>query len=90
TGAIVLAAGLLITLTGVHTGNAGIFFVGTIIAGMGFGAAFQGSLRLLLTGAIVLAAGLLITLTGVHTGNAGIFFVGTIIAGMGFGAAFQG
>ncbi|MDP9156365.1 MAG: MFS transporter [Pseudomonadota bacterium] len=45
TGAIVLAAGLLITLTGVHTGNAGIFFVGTIIAGMGFGAAFQGALR---------------------------------------------
>jgi MFS family permease len=45
TGAIVLAAGLLITLTGVHAGNAGIFFGGTIIAGMGFGSAFQGALR---------------------------------------------
>jgi MFS family permease len=45
TGAIVLAAGLLITLTGVHAGNAGIFFAGTIIAGMGFGSAFQGALR---------------------------------------------
>jgi hypothetical protein len=45
TGAIVLAAGLLITLTGVHAGNAEIFFAGTIIAGMGFGSAFQGALR---------------------------------------------
>jgi len=45
TGGVVLAAGLLVTLTGVHAGNAGIFFVGTVLAGMGFGSAFQGALR---------------------------------------------
>ncbi|SAL48324.1 4-hydroxybenzoate transporter [Caballeronia sordidicola] len=45
TGAIVLAVGLLITLAGVHAGSAGIFFAGTVIAGMGFGSAFQGALR---------------------------------------------
>lgn len=45
TGAGVLAAGLLVTLAGVHAGNAGIFFIGTIFAGMGFGSAFQGALR---------------------------------------------
>jgi len=45
TGALVLAAGLLVTLTGAHAGNAGLFFVGTILAGMGFGSAFQGALR---------------------------------------------
>jgi len=45
TGAVVLAAGLLVTLAGVHTGHAEIFFVGTVVAGMGFGSAFQGALR---------------------------------------------
>ncbi|WP_438390981.1 MFS transporter [Caballeronia sp. DA-9] len=45
TGASVLAAGLLITLAGVHAGSAEIFFAGTVIAGMGFGSAFQGALR---------------------------------------------
>jgi MFS family permease len=45
TGALVLAAGLLVTLTGAHAGHAGLFFVGTILAGMGFGSAFQGALR---------------------------------------------
>ncbi|MFK4443065.1 MFS family permease [Caballeronia udeis] len=45
TGAVVLAAGLLVTLAGVHAGNAAIFFTGTILAGMGFGSAFQGALR---------------------------------------------
>lgn len=45
TGALVLAAGLLVTLRGVHAGHAGLFFVGTIVAGMGFGSAFQGALR---------------------------------------------
>ncbi|MDN7181236.1 MFS transporter [Caballeronia sp. SEWSISQ10-4 2] len=45
TGALVLAAGLLVTLTGAHTGNAGLLFVGTIVAGIGFGSAFQGALR---------------------------------------------
>jgi hypothetical protein len=45
TGGVVLVAGLLVTLTGVHAGNAGIFFAGTVLAGMGFGLAFQGALR---------------------------------------------
>jgi predicted MFS family arabinose efflux permease len=45
TGALVLSAGLLVTLGGVHAGNAGLFFIGTIVAGMGFGSAFQGTLR---------------------------------------------
>ncbi|HEV7832157.1 MAG TPA: MFS transporter [Caballeronia sp.] len=45
TGGVVLVAGLLVTLTGVHAGNAGIFFTGTVLAGMGFGLAFQGALR---------------------------------------------
>jgi predicted MFS family arabinose efflux permease len=48
TGAVMLAAGLLVTLAGVHAGtggNAAIFFAGTVLAGMGFGSAFQGALR---------------------------------------------
>jgi MFS family permease len=45
TGAGVLAAGLMVTLAGAHAGNAAIFFVGTVFAGMGFGSAFQGALR---------------------------------------------
>jgi len=45
TGAAALAGGLLVTLIGVHLSSATIFFVGTCVAGMGFGAAFQGALR---------------------------------------------
>jgi len=45
TGAMVLAAGLLVTLAGVHAGHAETLFVGTVLAGMGFGSAFQGALR---------------------------------------------
>jgi len=45
TGATALAVGLLITLAGVHAHNAVVFFIGTSVAGVGFGAAFQGSLR---------------------------------------------
>ncbi|MEI6001640.1 MFS transporter [Paraburkholderia bengalensis] len=44
-GAIALVAGLLITLWAVHAGSAMIFFIGTIIAGTGFGSAFQGAVR---------------------------------------------
>ena len=43
--AVVLAAGLLVTLAGVPTGNARIFFAGTVLAGMGSGSVFQGALR---------------------------------------------
>jgi predicted MFS family arabinose efflux permease len=45
TGATALAAGLLVTLSGVHADSGSLFFIGTIVAGAGFGAAFQGALR---------------------------------------------
>ncbi len=45
TGSIALAAGLVVTLTGVHLDSAALFFAGTCLAGTGFGAAFQGALR---------------------------------------------
>jgi hypothetical protein len=45
TGAASLAAGLAITLQGVHSANAAIFFAGTAVAGAGFGSSFQGALR---------------------------------------------
>lgn len=48
TGSLLLAAGVLVTLVSVHASQAGLFFIGTTIAGMGFGVAFQGSLRSLL------------------------------------------
>ncbi|MGI4862150.1 MAG: MFS transporter [Janthinobacterium lividum] len=48
TGSLLLAAGVLVTLASVHASRAGLFFVGTTIAGTGFGVAFQGSLRSLL------------------------------------------
>jgi hypothetical protein len=44
-GATALVTGLLITLAGVHVQSASVFFVGTAVAGTGFGAAFQGALR---------------------------------------------
>ncbi len=47
-GAWGLIAGLLSTLAGVHTGWVPLFFLGTAIGGVGFGAAFQGSLRSIL------------------------------------------
>ncbi|XAH23902.1 MFS transporter [Xylophilus sp. GW821-FHT01B05] len=47
-GALALAAGLLITLAGVHGGGAVLFFLGTAVAGVGFGTGFQGALRAVL------------------------------------------
>ncbi|EGI76876.1 MFS transporter [Hylemonella gracilis] len=44
-GAVVLAAGLLLTLVGMHRHSTTLFFVGTLIAGLGFGAGFNGSVR---------------------------------------------
>lgn len=44
-GAATLAAGLLVTLAGVHASSAALFFAGTCVAGFGFGSAFQGALR---------------------------------------------
>lgn len=44
-GAVTLAAGLVITLGGVHARLAGILFAGTFCAGMGLGLVFQSALR---------------------------------------------
>jgi predicted MFS family arabinose efflux permease len=44
-GASALALGLVVTLLGVHGQSPIVFFLGTSVAGVGFGAAFQGGLR---------------------------------------------
>ncbi|MGE7992578.1 MFS transporter [Pseudomonas sp. NPDC089554] len=44
-GGLALLLGLLLTLIGVDTGNAWLFFLGTAAAGMGFGGGFLGALR---------------------------------------------
>ena len=48
-GTAVLAAGLAITLAGVALLSGAAFFAGTVIAGAGFGASFNGSLRSLVS-----------------------------------------
>ena len=47
-GIIALAAGVAITLEGVHTQLASIMLAGTVVAGSGFGATFTGTMRSLL------------------------------------------
>ena len=44
-GALALIGGVAVTLVSVALGSAGLFFVGTAIAGVGFGAGFQGGVR---------------------------------------------
>lgn len=44
-GGLALVIGLLITLLGVDSGNLWLFFLGTAVAGLGFGGAFLGALR---------------------------------------------
>ena len=44
-GIIVLASGVAITLAGVKLELVGLMLAGTLIAGIGFGAAFSGSMR---------------------------------------------
>lgn len=44
-GGWALAAGLLVTLVGVHADSAPVFFGGTLLAGTGFGTGFQGAMR---------------------------------------------
>lgn len=46
--AVILVLGILLTLTGVHTGSLTLFFVGTALAGLGFGTSFQGAVRTVL------------------------------------------
>lgn len=44
-GTIALALGVALTLLALPTGSAALFFLGTVIAGTGFGGAFQGAIR---------------------------------------------
>ncbi|WP_101896964.1 MFS transporter [Embleya scabrispora] len=46
-GSLTLAFGLGITLVALHTGSVALFFVGTVIAGLGFGSAFLGAFGIL-------------------------------------------
>jgi len=47
-GGLVLIAGVATTLSSIALGSLAVFFAGTIAAGAGFGAGFQGTLRLVL------------------------------------------
>jgi hypothetical protein len=44
-GSASLLAGVGVTLNGVANGSLGVFFAGTVLAGAGFGAGFQGVVR---------------------------------------------
>uniref|UniRef100_A0AAU1TZS8 MFS transporter n=2 Tax=Streptomyces TaxID=1883 RepID=A0AAU1TZS8_9ACTN len=44
-GAAALAIGVAVTIAATHTGSQALLFVGTVIAGTGFGASFQGVTR---------------------------------------------
>ncbi|WP_440106623.1 MFS transporter [Streptosporangium sp. H16] len=46
-----LAFGVVVTLLGVNAGSGVLFFAGTVVAGLGFGAGFQGAARTLLPAA---------------------------------------
>ncbi|MEU4409664.1 MFS transporter [Streptosporangium sp. NPDC023963] len=48
---VLLALGVGVTLIGVNTGSGVLFFAGTVVAGLGFGAGFQGAARTLLPAA---------------------------------------
>ncbi|MFF3442060.1 MFS transporter [Streptosporangium sp. NPDC002721] len=48
---VLLALGVGVTLLGVNTGSVALFFAGTVVAGLGFGAGFQGAARTLLPAA---------------------------------------
>ena len=47
-GIVILATGVTITLAGVHEQLAWLMLIGTVISGVGFGAAFSGTMRTLL------------------------------------------
>ena len=46
-GTVALVVGVGVTLSGVQTHSTALFFLGSVIAGLGFGAGFNGSLRTL-------------------------------------------
>jgi predicted MFS family arabinose efflux permease len=45
-GSLLLASGVAVTLAAVHVDSGAVLYVGTAIAGLGFGPAFQGGVRL--------------------------------------------
>jgi predicted MFS family arabinose efflux permease len=45
TGTVALAVGVAVSLAGTNSGSGWLFFAGTAIAGIGFGAGFQGAMR---------------------------------------------
>jgi hypothetical protein len=47
-GTVVLAAGVAVTLAGVREQLVGLMLLGTVVSGIGFGAAFSGSMRTVL------------------------------------------
>jgi MFS family permease len=47
-GTVALATGVAITLAGVRFADVGLLWLGTVVAGFGFGAAFSGNLRTIL------------------------------------------
>jgi predicted MFS family arabinose efflux permease len=47
-GAVSVILGVSITLVGISAASTAVFFIGSVIAGVGFGASFQGSLRTVL------------------------------------------
>lgn len=51
TSALLLGAGLILTLGGVHLHSALLFFGGTLVAGLGFGAGFNAAMRSLVPAA---------------------------------------
>jgi hypothetical protein len=68
-----LVTGVSVTMLGIHDGSAGLFFVGTAVAGVGFGAGFQGPIRMVLPAAEP------------HQ-RAGLLSVLYVVAYLGFGA----
>jgi predicted MFS family arabinose efflux permease len=51
-GCLVLIAGAVVTFSSIDTGAAALFFVGTAVAGLGFGPAFMGAYRVVVAFAI--------------------------------------
>lgn len=59
-GCVLLVVGLAITITAIATGQAGLLFTGTVVAGSGFGSGFLGAFRTLVSAANPLRRGELI------------------------------
>src|SRR5450830_81639 len=82
-GAAALGLGLAISLAGVAAMSGSLFFLGTAVAGLGFGASFNGSLRSLVTLAAPQQRGEL--MAGFFTFSYIAFAVPAILAGLAVG-----